>query len=57
MTTRSGQRGNRVKVGPQDGGNFGQEDIAHHATADAGYHPERHRHDGVQPECEPLLCA
>jgi hypothetical protein len=48
MTKRSGQRGSRVKVGPRDGGNFGQEDIAHHATADAGHH------DGVQPECEPL---
>ena len=47
MTTRSG---------PRDGGNFGQEDIAHHATADAGYHPERHRHDGFSPNASPF-CA
>ena len=49
--------GDRVKVGPQDRGNFGQEEVAHHAAADAGQHPEQRRHDGVQPKRERLLRA
>ena len=53
----AGQPCDRVKVGPQDRGNLGQEEVAHHAAADAGQHPEQRRHDGVQPERERLLCA
>ena len=53
----AGQRCDRVKVGAQDRGNFGQEDVAHHAAADAGQHPEQRRHDGIEPERERLLRA
>ena len=40
---RTNQGSDRVELGLQHGGNFHDEDVAHHAAADSGQHTEQRR--------------
>ncbi len=54
---RTGQSGNGVKIGAQHGWNFGDKDIAHHASAYPRHHAEECRHNRIHAEGQRFLGA
>ena len=53
----TGEGSNGIKVGTQDCGNLGQEDVARHAAANPGQHTQQRGHDRIEPVGERLLRA